>query len=236
MDVLKALWSSRKAWVGAVTVLLTVLLNVFAASLGLTPEAVTQVSAAIVAAGLAVIGGIALDNRSEAGAGKAPIILALLLFLPLAGGCMAEAAVRQGQAEEARVLACYVSNVGRINDLTISMYESERAAAVGAATDDALKMVRAAAVGGMLPVKDFEESLLVVIRKREEANGQTKTVVSKVRGLVDKNNLELAKALRLHGAVTDWLETGIDASAMPGLISDAMTIFQTLKKPVAAGP
>ena len=60
MDVLKALWNSRKAWVGAVTVLLTVLLNVFAASLGLAPEAVTQVSAAIVAAGLAVIGGIAL--------------------------------------------------------------------------------------------------------------------------------------------------------------------------------
>ena len=87
MKVLKALYNSRKAWVGAAAVLVTVILNVFAAPLGLTPEAVISCSAAIVAVGLAVIGAIAADNRTEAGGGKAPIFLALLL-LPLAAGCM----------------------------------------------------------------------------------------------------------------------------------------------------
>ena len=235
MNVLKALWTSRKAWVGAVTVLLTVLLNVFASALGLTPEGVTQISTALVAAGLAVIGGIALDNRSEAGAGKAPIILALVLILPLAG-CMAPAIVQQGQAAEAQAWAGYVNNVGRINDLAISMYEIERTAAVEAATKDALRKVNAAAVDGKLPVADFAGALEALVQEREKAANQTKTVVGKVRGLIDKNNLELAKALKLHGAVTDWLEAGIDSSAIPGLIDEAMTIFQTFRKPLPAGP
>jgi hypothetical protein len=164
---------------------------------------------------------------------------ALLLFVPLlvlAGGCMAPAAVREGQAAEAKAFAGYVNNVGRINDLTLSMYEVERTAAVKAATADAMRKVNAAAVDGKLPVADFAGSLEALVGEREKAAAQTASVVAKVRKLIAANNQELGKALRLQGAISDWLDAGIDQSVIPGLIDEAMTIFRAFQKPAAATP
>ena len=86
--VFKSLYESRKAWVGGISILVTVALNLLAPTLGLTTEQAISCSAAIVAFGLAIIGGIASDNKAEAGAAKPPVWLLALLILPLAGGCM----------------------------------------------------------------------------------------------------------------------------------------------------
>lgn len=63
LNVLKCLYNSRKAWVAGVTVLLTAVLTVWLAPLlNLTPEQATTIAVAIVAGGVAVIGGIAYED------------------------------------------------------------------------------------------------------------------------------------------------------------------------------
>lgn len=251
IELLKWAYQSRTVWVSTATAAVTFLIVRFADWLGLTPDQALAVAGTVVALAVAVIGKLAAQNVAgqivagpegdplakpdAAKSFKIPIFLLALLLLPLAGGCMAPAAVQQGQAAEAQAWAGYVSNVGRINDLTLSMYEIERRAAVESATKDAMRKVNAAAVDGKLPAAEFAGALEALVSEREKAAAQTATIVKKTRALIDANNLELAKALRLHGAMTDWLAAGIDSSAIPGLIEEAAALYQTFK-PTPAKP
>jgi hypothetical protein len=222
--------------VGAVTVLLTILLNIFASSLGFTSEAVTQISAAVVAAGLAVIGGIALDNRSKSAAKDAPILIFLLL-LPLVAGCMPGCsqpmAVRDAQAASADAFRGYANNNGKIIDLALTLYEGERGANVKRADDEAIARIKAAAVNGMLPVKDFSEAVDTLCEMRKAAADQTQAIIKKVREAVAKNNEEAAKGFALNASVKNFLEAGIDQSAIPELVKDAASLYQSFKTPPA---
>ncbi|MBM4019305.1 MAG: hypothetical protein FJ288_13450 [Planctomycetes bacterium] len=92
LHIAKVLYRSRKVWIGGLTVLLTAVFTTWIApALDLAPDQVTAVVAAIVGAGLAVIGGIALEDAGAKRAGRAPPAALLLLGLAAAvlmGGCM----------------------------------------------------------------------------------------------------------------------------------------------------
>jgi hypothetical protein len=153
---------------------------------------------------------------------------------------VAPTAVREGQAWEEAAWQGYIRNTDRIHDLTLSMYEVERTAARERATQDALARVKAKAVDGKLPADEFASALETLCQEREKADGQTKTLIDKVRSLIAANNAEAAKALRIHGKMAEWLEAGIDESAVPLLVREAAALINSYRgapeSPAAAGP
>jgi len=164
------------------------------------------------------------------------LLLAFAFVLPVAGGCVAPAAVRESQAWEEAAWRCYIRNTDRIHDLTLSMYDVERTAARERATQDALSRVKAKAVDGKLPTDEFASALEVLCQEREKADGQTKALVDRVQSLIAANNAEAAKALRLHGKMAEWLEAGIDESAVPLLVREAAALIQSYRNPAATAP
>jgi cytochrome c556 len=161
------------------------------------------------------------------------LALAALLLLP---GCVASATVRENQAWEEAAWRNYMRNVQRIQDLALSMYQIERTAALARATDEAIALVKAAAVDGQLPVGEFTGALQAICANREKVRAQTQTLIAKVKSLADANATEAAKALRLHAKMTEWLEAGIDESALPGLVAEAAGLVESYRKPAATGP
>jgi len=92
LRILKALYASRKAWVGGITVLLTGLFAVWIGpALGLDADQSAAIAVAIVAAGVAIIAGIAVeDHGTKSAGGGPPVAMLLVLALGLAvaaGGC-----------------------------------------------------------------------------------------------------------------------------------------------------
>jgi len=170
------------------------------------------------------------------GSNGAYLLIPLAFLLPLLGGCIAPMAVREAQAWEEAAWQGYVRNAGRIHDLTLSMYEVERTAARERATQEALARVKAKAVDGKLPADEFAEALEVLCREREKVDGQTKMLVDKVRSLIAANNTEAAKALRIHGKMAEWLESGIDESAVPLLVREAAALINSHRGPQATAP
>jgi hypothetical protein len=176
------------------------------------------------------------DRPGSGGTTGAYLLIPLAFLLSILGGCVAPTAVREGQAWEEAAWQGYIRNEGRIHDLTLSMYEVERTAARERATQDALARVKAKAVDGKLPADEFASALEVLCQEREKADGQTKTLVDKVRSLIAANNAEAAKALRIHGKMAEWLEAGIDESAVPLLVREAVTLIQSYRGPPATAP
>ena len=168
------------------------------------------------------------------GAGTASLLLLALLFLPMAG-CAAAATVREGQAVEDVTWQNYIRNTGRIHDLTLTVYQTERAKGVEYTTTKAMEKVRAAAVDGKLPVADFEGAVKAVVEEREKATAETAATAARIRTLIASNNEEAAKALRIHGKMTEWLAAGMDESAVAALIDEAVTVIQAAT-PKAASP
>jgi hypothetical protein len=91
-------------------------------------------------------------------------------------------------------------------------------------------------VDGKLPADEFAAALEVLCQEREKADGQTKTLVDKVRSLIAANNAEAAKALRIHGKMAEWLEAGIDESAVPLLVREAASLIQSYRSPSTTAP
>ena len=93
MRILRALYESRKAWVGVLTVLLTaVVLKWVCPFLNIPPDQAAIIAGAIVTMGLAVIGGIAYeDGKKTLSERKPPAVLLLFLLPLLAVGCATEA-------------------------------------------------------------------------------------------------------------------------------------------------
>ena len=228
MRVLKLLAASRKVWVGALTIILTALVAKYLAPwLGLDAEQVGIIATAIIGTGLAIIVAIAYEDGQAKSAGNgavAPLILAILL-MPLLAGCVAPAAVREAQDVEEAALMGYVRNTGRIHDLTLGIYQVEREKAIEYTTAKVLEKVHAAAdAQGNLPVAEFEGALTALVQEREDAAAGTQAVVKRVRDLIATNDRELAKTLRLHGAMRDWLEAGIDDGLFGGLLSEVWAL------------
>jgi len=234
MRILRALYESRKVWVGAISVVLTALvLKYLCPFLDIPPDQAGIIALAIVSATVAVIGGIAYEDGKKTLSERKPPAALVLLLLPalFIGGCAASATVQQAAAWEQQAWAVYIRNTDRIHDLTLSMYELERTAAKERATAAALKMVEARAVDGKLPVAEFMEGLLALEAERTAVDAQTKAVVGKVRDLITANNAEAAKALRVHGKLAEWLAAGMDETAIPGLVQEAMGLIQSFKAP-----
>jgi len=163
-----------------------------------------------------------------AGPGAAGPTLLLLALLPLIGaGCMAPATVQQAQQWEEAAWRAYVANTTRITDLTLSLYEAERAARRERATEDALAKVQAEAVDGLLPAAEFADAAKALAQERENADTQTKLVVSRIRELIAANANEAAKALRIHGKMSEWLAAGPDASAIPAMTAEVAGLLQS---------
>jgi hypothetical protein len=176
------------------------------------------------------------DRPGNGGTTRTCLLIPLAFLLPLLGGCVAPTAVREGQAWEETAWRGYIRNTDRIHDLTLSMYEVERTAARDRATQDALSRVKAKAVDGKLPADEFASALEVLCQEREKADSQTKALVGRVRSLVAANNVEAAKALRIHGRMAEWLEAGVDESAVPLLVREAAALIQSYRGPPATGP
>jgi len=102
MRILRALYESRKAWVGVLTVLLTaVVLKWVCPFLNIPPDQAAIIAGAIVTMGLAVIGGIAWEDSSKTLSQRKPPALLLLFLLPLlAVGCAVPEAVLRAQQFE----------------------------------------------------------------------------------------------------------------------------------------
>lgn len=161
-----------------------------------------------------------------------PIGLMISLFLV---GCAAPLNVQEAQAWESNAWAAYIRNADRIVDLQLEMFKSERQARTEAATQDALARVKARAVDGKLPVEDFTTALTVLTTERDKAKTQTETLVARVKSLAQANNAEAAKALRIHGKMAEWLEAGMDESAIPGLVQETIGLIQSFNKPATGG-
>jgi len=93
LRIFKALYQSRKAWVGGLTILLTAVFVVWIGpALDLTAEQSSAIATALVVAGAAVIGGIAVEDHGTKSAGvdrpTRPVLLLLALGLAAAvAGC-----------------------------------------------------------------------------------------------------------------------------------------------------
>lgn len=184
--------------------------------------------------------GLHIDPKPPVGGsgGAAAILLALLLVPAVLAGCQAPQTVRDAQAWEEGAWKVYLANTAKIHNLTLSLYDLERTAARNQATAKAVDLARAKAVDGKLPVDDFAEAVKAVIEGRDAVDNQTAAVKAKVREAIEKNDAEAAKALRLRGRLTEWLDAGVDATAVPGLVSDTLKTIQMFRadpaKPAAA--
>lgn len=155
----------------------------------------------------------------------------VLLAMPLLfAGCAAPLTVREAQAFEEAALIAYARNAGRIHDLALALYETERARAIEYTTAKTIEKIQGTAVDGKLPAGEFAGALKTVIEERDKAQAQTAAIKSKVRDLMVINDGELKKALRLHGSIAEWLEAGIDESAIPGLSQEVMSLVEEFRK------
>jgi hypothetical protein len=226
MDWLTQNWQALVALVGAVVMVARIIVK-------LTPTPRDDAWLAKVVDALKHVG---LHLGDEGGGGPPTAALLVLgLLVPLAAGCQAPLAVRQADAFADQTLAAYVRNTQRIHDVALAAYKTARDKDVEYTTAKVIEKAKAAAgPDGKLPAADLEAVVKMVIEERDKANAQTAAVQSKIRDLVAVNNSELKKALRVRGAITEWLDAGIDESAIPGMIQEVAGIvgdFRGVKVP-----
>ena len=102
-----------------------------------------------------------------------------------------------------------------------------------AATDAALQ---AKAGTAALSPEEIGKAVTAIIANREKAQADTAKVVASMQRLQTINRDEIAKALRLHGTLADWLAAGVDASAIPGMIDEVGALIQTFRVPASPAP
>jgi hypothetical protein len=229
LRIFKALYQSRKAWVGGITVLATAMFSIWIApALGLDADQAAQIAVAIVAAGVAIIAGIAVEDHGVKAAGKtpkAPLLLLLALGLAVAvGGCMAPADVREAQAWERAAWTGYMANNARILAQWEQNYDLARQSDINYTTEKAIAILKKATTP-----EEIEAGVRAVIENRDKALADTDRIKKRMRELAAVNQLEAAKALRIHGGVDEWMAAGMDESAIPGMISEIETIIQSAK-------
>lgn len=241
------LWNSRKVWVGGITTLLTILFNVLAHYTGMEPAESISCSAAIVGIGLAIIQGIASDNKAEAAAAapnkeagikiKPSIWLLALLLLPLAMGCQASQNVREAQAWEGRTLQMHLANDLRIEQIWGTIFTDLRTAEITRVDQEAIDFVKGLLAAGKLTAPDLDISIKTIMEQHQKAIDGTNKVKAQMRTLSVANQGELEKAAKLHGKIAEWMDAGMDETAIPGMITEVTGIISGLTVPTKkAGP
>jgi hypothetical protein len=217
--------------VGAVTVLLTVLLNVFATALGLTPEAVTQISTAIIAAGLAIIGGIALDNHSEAGAGKTPPAAVLLLALLVALGAVGcTQPFERSQQVQIQVMKQLRDEMDNFRSLALAQMRTDK----GALIDMAFRWdLQDASKDGQVPLqfvlsKDAERKAKIATA---EASISTLNRDFEARWALFSKGISLGEAT--YDVLSQWTRTG---KALEGVFTTLPEVHAAAEKAMAPTP
>lgn len=150
--------------------------------------------------------------------------LLLLLLLPLSAGCIAPTAVREAQAWEVAVWQGHLGNDQRIERTWESVFVATRQADIDYTTQKTIDLVKMTA---KTPA-DIEEGIKAVIAKRDKAMADTQLVVARMRSLVATNQNEAAKAMRVNGAVSQWMSVGMEASAIPNIVNEAFGLIQSL--------
>jgi hypothetical protein len=156
--------------------------------------------------------------------GTPPAALVLIFLLPLLGGCIAPMAVREAQAWEVATWQSHLGNDQRIEQTWESVFIATRQADIDYTTQKTIDLVKMTA---KTPA-DIEEGIKAVIAKRDKAMADTQLIVARMRSLVATNQNEAAKAMRVHGAVSQWMSVGMEASAIPNIVNEAFGLVQSL--------
>lgn len=158
------------------------------------------------------------------------LVVAVLALLCGTAGCMAPVTVQEAQALNVTAWQGHLGNDQRIEQAWEQVYASARQADIDYSTQKATDLVKMAA---KTPA-DIEEGVKAIIVQRDKAMADTQIIIAKMRGLVAINQSEAAKIQRLGGTVSEWMGTGMDASAVPNLVNEAFNIMQTLGLKISA--
>jgi hypothetical protein len=215
--IMKALYQSRKAWVGGITVLVTAVFAVWIGpALGLSDEQSAAVATAIVAAGVAVIAGIAVEDVGTkiAGSGRAPPAVLLLLCLAAlaatAGGC-GQSYVASQMAQLAGMKQLRLEMEG-YHDKVLAQVQDDKEQAIGFAWE--LSLRQAVDPNGNLP-------LAAVLEKDAKRQGKQ----AEVRAALRRLDGEFAQRLQLCDRTILLGEFTLDSM---GQWTRALSAFQDL--------
>jgi len=156
------------------------------------------------------------------------ILSALALALLLAGGCTAPGSLRDAQVWERQAMLNVLANEQRMGDAWAAVYRMARQADIDATTEASIALIKTKAD----PV-EVEKGVRFLMVMRDKALADTEKVIAKFGEMRTVNLAEAKKALDLHGAVTEWMEAGLDASAIPAMAQEVLGLIEVFKKPAA---
>ena len=154
------------------------------------------------------------------------ILVALVLLL--AGGCTAPGSLRDAQVWERQAMLNVLANEQRMGDAWAAVYRMARQADIDATTEASIALIKTKAD----PV-EVEKGVRFLMVMRDKALADTEKVIAKFGEMRTVNLAEAKKALDLHGAVTEWMEAGLDASAIPAMAQEVLGLIEVFKKPAA---
>jgi hypothetical protein len=164
-------------------------------------------------------------NQAAKAIAKPAVVLVLAAVLTISAGCQAPATVREAQVYEGQCLATYVANVQLERQTWATIYEQARQADVDYATAKAIEVVKAKAK----TPEDIEAGIRAVVAERERAALATTAVKTKMAKIGQANDGEVAKALRIHGGLAEWLEAGVNETAIPGMATELLDAINAFK-------
>ncbi|MFH1604684.1 MAG: lipoprotein [Pseudomonadota bacterium] len=159
------------------------------------------------------------------------MLLYLLLLLPLAG-CAAPIEIHSGQKVKAQALASYLANDAKVDNVVIGLWKAAREKEIAKTAETATQKVVAivgkdrATIGPdgkpgpmekTLTAAEAIELSTVIHANIQAANAGTDRVVAKIKVLRDLNARNLAQYAELESAINQYLQAGIDESALTEL-------------------
>ncbi len=160
-----------------------------------------------------------------------PFLALAALTLLAASGCVAPQTIQDAYALEGQAITQYVANGERIDKAWADIYTEARRSDLDYTTEKVTQLLKDKALAGKLTPDEVAAAVKAVVANREKAQADTAKVVVSMQRLQTVNRNEIAKALRLHGTLADWLAAGVDASAIPGMIDEIGTLIQTFRVP-----
>jgi len=155
------------------------------------------------------------------------VILTLLLMGVL--GCQAPASLRDAQTWEVQAWQNLLANDTKIDATWATVYRMARQADIEATTKISIDLIKAKAG----TPAEVESGIKVLLERRDKALADTEAVCAKMAAMRDVNTREAMSALQLHGKVTEWMEAGLDTSAVPEMAQEVIDLISAFKKPAA---
>jgi len=157
------------------------------------------------------------------------LLLALILIPLMAlAGCQAPSAVRAGEDLELMAVQGYAKNVEKIDDMLVAMVIADRNRRIDEASGRAMDLVAAELAAGRLTPAMLNSAWSHIRANEAKEHALIDTLASRLKDLRAANRTELGKALAIHTSVQQWLDAGLDESAIPGLTQDAVAIIQSI--------